>query len=162
VTLEPILNAPLEIQIHVVAAILAISIGPFSILRKRRDNLHKTLGVIWIAAMLVVATTALFINEIRMIGPFSPIHVFSIITYHGLWRAISHLRAGRYLAHGRAMKSLYLSALGIAGLFTFLPGRRMNQVLFGNYENEGFMVVMTIGALAALWLILNRRRTAST
>jgi hypothetical protein len=40
--------------------------------------------------MLTVATSALFINEIRMIGPFSPIHLFVFVTYggigYGLWQ----------------------------------------------------------------------------
>jgi len=156
-TLDPLLNAPLQVQIHVFAALLALFIGPVSIWRKRRDLIHKSLGVLWNSAMLVVATTAFFIHEIRWIGPFSPIHLFSFMTYYYLWQAITHLRARRFQAHGAAMKSLYFNALVVAGVFTILPGRRMNEVLFADYGVEGFVAALTLSIMALLWARRRRR-----
>ncbi len=161
-TSSPILNAGLEVQIHVVAALIALAIGPISIWRKRRDRIHKTLGVTWIAAMLVLATSGLFIHEIRMIGPFSPIHLFSFLTYFSLWRAISHLRARRFGAHGKAMKGLYFGALIVAGFFTLLPGRTFNRMLFGDYANEGFAAMLTAAVIVVVWRQWQQRRPAAS
>lgn len=159
-TLDPILTAPTVIQIHVAAAVFALMIGPFSIWRKRRDRIHKTLGYIWISSMFMLATSAWFINEIRLIGPFSPIHGFSLLTYYGLWEAISHVRARRFEAHGKTMKNLYFLALGVTGLFTLLPGRRMNDVLFGSYEATGFAASAIAAVAVFVWLRFRRSQTA--
>ena len=145
---------PTIIQIHAAAAILALALGPFALWRKRRDRVHRWVGAIWILLMLTVATTAWFINTIRLIGPFSPIHVFSLLTYGTLFVALRHVRAGRYHAHGVAMRSLYLQALGVAGVFTLLPGRAMHQILFGDQQALAVMIMVAVGV--ALVVLLRR------
>ena len=47
-TLQPYLDASLIVQVHVIAAAMALFIGPFVLWRKRRDRLHKVLGYIWV------------------------------------------------------------------------------------------------------------------
>jgi len=135
---------PLVIQIHTLAAIFALIVGPIAIWRKRRDIWHRVAGMAWIVLMLIVATSAWFIHGIKLVGPFSPIHLFSLLVYYSLLQAIRHLRAGRYHAHGKAMRSLYLQSLGIAGIFTLLPGRRMSMLLFGDH------VLLAVCAMAVL------------
>ena len=130
-SLSPLLTAPLAIQIHAFSAILAVLIGAMVLFRRKGTPLHKLMGRVWAGLMLVVATSALFINEIRMIGPFSPIHLFSLATYLGLAQGIRHIRRGNVRAHRAQMQGLYFMVLGLAGAFTLLPGRRMNEVLFG-------------------------------
>lgn len=130
-SLAPLLAAPLAVQIHATSAIGAVIIGAIVLFRRKGTPLHKLLGRIWVMQMLVTATSALFINEIRLIGPFSPIHLFSLITYAGIAAGIWHIRQGNVQAHRRDMQTLYFTALGLAGAFTLLPGRRMNEVLFG-------------------------------
>jgi uncharacterized membrane protein len=49
-----------------------------------------------------------------------------------VWRAHRHEVA----QHRRAMLGLFLGALIIAGLFTFLPGRIMRAVLVGGLRNN--------------------------
>ena len=83
-SLSPLLSAPPAIQIHAFAAMAAFLIGAFVLWRRKGTALHRALGRIWVGLMLVVATSALFINEIRLIGPFSPIHIFVLVTYLGL------------------------------------------------------------------------------
>jgi uncharacterized membrane protein len=41
---------------------------------------HRTLGYIWIALMVVIAVTAFWIHELRVWGPWSPIHLLAIYT----------------------------------------------------------------------------------
>lgn len=131
-SLDPLLSASFPIQVHATAAVLAVIVGAMVLWRRKGTALHKALGRVWVLLMLVAATSALFINEIRLIGPFGPIHIFTLVTYwtlgQGLW-AIVVKKDVR--GHRMAMQSLYVFALMLAGAFTLLPGRRMHQVLFG-------------------------------
>lgn len=42
------------------------------------------------------------------------------------------------------MRSLYFWAIGVAGIFTFLPGRRMNEAFFTNAPIVGFIGVACV------------------
>jgi uncharacterized membrane protein len=81
--------------------------------------------------MLVVSISAFVIHQLRLWGPWSPIHLLAIFTLVMLplavWRAHRHEVA----QHRRAMLGLFFGALVIAGLFTFLPDRIMHAVVFG-------------------------------
>lgn len=131
-SLTPLLAAGATIQIHAFAAIAAFVIGAFVLWRPKGTRLHKALGRLWVVLMLVVATSALFINEIRLVGPFSPIHILVIVTYWGIGRGLWAIIVKRNVAlHRACMQTVYIGALLLAGAFTFLPGRRMHDVLFG-------------------------------
>jgi uncharacterized membrane protein len=92
---------------------------------------HRTLGWIWVLLMAVVAVSSFWIHQIRLLGPWSPIHLLSIFTLVmlplGVWRAHRH----DVSKHRRTMIGIFTGALVIAGLFTFVPGRIMHTVLFG-------------------------------
>jgi uncharacterized membrane protein len=45
--------------------------------------------------------------------------------------AVLHAHRHRVLDHRKAMISIYVGALLVAGAFTFLPGRIMHAVAFG-------------------------------
>jgi uncharacterized membrane protein len=150
-SLTPILTAPFVIQLHVLAALCAIVLGPLAMLRKSRDIWHKRLGRAWVTAMLVTALSSFLINEGRLLGPFSLIHLLSILTLLGLWDIVAHARAGRIAAHRRAALGLYAWALGVAGVFTLLPGRRMSQVLFPAAPLTGFLATAASLVLLGLW-----------
>ena len=78
-----------------------------------------------------VVLSSLLIHTIRLWGPFSPIHLLSILTLALLPLAVAHARRHAVERHRRAMMGLFLGALAIAGVFTFLPGRIMHAVVFG-------------------------------
>lgn len=152
-SLSALTSAPFVIQIHALTAILAFALGPFALLRARRDRLHKGLGYSWASLMLVTAETSMFISETPMLGPFSPIHILSLFTFGGLGYALRAAQRRNFIAHGRAMRALYAQALIIPGVFTFLPTRRMNAV-FGLGESWSvFAIAAVIGAaaMAAIW-----------
>jgi uncharacterized membrane protein len=92
---------------------------------------HRALGWIWVALMAVVAVTAFFIHEIRLWGPWSPIHLIAIFTLVMLPLGVWHARRHAVQRHRWTMISLFTGALVIAGLFTFVPGRIMHAVTFG-------------------------------
>ncbi|UJW84602.1 DUF2306 domain-containing protein [Devosia sp. SL43] len=159
-SLDPLLQATPAIQIHAFSAIAAFALGAFVLWRKKGTRLHRTLGMVWVVLMLVVATSSLFINEIRLIGPFSPIHIFAAMTYIGLGQSLWAIRVQRNVAAHRAgMQGVYLGALLLAGAFTFLPGRRMHAVLFGadaGWTPSLIVIGAALVATAILWWRLRR------
>ncbi|WP_210257010.1 DUF2306 domain-containing protein [Devosia sp. MC1541] len=146
-SLTPLLNAGLVIQIHVIAAIAAFLLGALVLWRRKGARLHKALGKVWVVLMLVVATSSLFIHEGRLFGPFSPIHILTLVTYIGIGQALWAIKVQRdVVAHRAGMQGTYIGALLLAGAFTFLPGRRMHAVLFG--AEAGWTPSLVIIALA--------------
>ncbi len=143
---EPLLEAPVAIQFHAVSAVLALAIGPVAIFRRRRDTIHKTIGYIWVLAMAVVIASSFLIFEIRVLGPFSPIHLLSLFAALNLWRGVKAAILGDIKRHQKTMRGLYFWALGLAGLFTLTPGRIMGQVLFNDYQSLGFYAVLVLAA----------------
>lgn len=81
--------------------------------------------------MAAVAASALTISTIGTFGHFSWIHVLVPFTAIDLHLGIRQARQGRIAAHRATMIWLFAEALAIAGAFTFVPGRVMNDVVTG-------------------------------
>lgn len=162
-SLDPLLSAPLAVQIHAFSAIAALTLGAVVLFRRKGTPTHKLMGRVWAGLMLLTATAAIFINEIRLIGPFSPIHIFVIFTYTGVAQGIWYIRRGEATKHRAAMIGLYFGSMGLAGAFTFLPGRRMHEVLFGadaGWTPSVVMIAAVLGATAYFWWRLSPKRRA--
>jgi uncharacterized membrane protein len=131
-TLDPLLDAPPIIQIHAFAAMGAFALGGVQLAAPKGTIPHRTMGWAWAMLMLSVAISSFFIHEIRLWGPWSPIHLLSIFTLVMLPLAVLHAHRHNVAGHRRAMIALFVGALVIAGAFTFLPGRIMHAVAFGH------------------------------
>ena len=129
-TLAPLLQASSAIQVHAYAAMAALVLGIVQLSAPKGTLPHRTIGWIWVALMLVVCITAFFIHELRMWGPWSPIHLLAIFTLVMLPLAVWRARRHEVPRHRNAMNSIFTGALVIAGLFTFYPGRIMYEVVF--------------------------------
>jgi uncharacterized membrane protein len=131
VSLAPLLDAAPQIPLHAFAAMAAFGLGLIQFAAPKGTLPHRTVGWIWVALMAVVAASSFWIHQIRLLGPFSPIHLLSIFTLVmlplGVWYAHRH----RVADHRRVMVLTFTGALVIAGLFTLLPGRIMHAVVFG-------------------------------
>jgi uncharacterized membrane protein len=132
VSLAPLLNADPAIQLHAFAALAAFGIGAVQLAAPKGTLPHRTIGWIWVALMVTVAMTSFWIHELRVWGPWSPIHLLSIFTLTMLPLAVMHARRHRVGNHRNAMTTIFIGALVIAGLFTLLPGRIMHAVVFGH------------------------------
>jgi uncharacterized membrane protein len=130
-TLAPLLTAGVVIQFHVAAVSLTIILTPIQILLERGNDWHRRVGRVWMIAMALTALSSFFISTIHWIGPFSPLHILSIINLVGLAYAYRAARRGDAKAHSITMISLVISALVIPGIFTLFPGRIMYRVVFG-------------------------------
>ena len=129
--LAPLLEAATAIPLHAFAAMAAFVLGLVQFAAPKGTLPHRTIGWIWVLLMAVVAASSFWIHQIRLVGPFSPIHLLSIFTLVMLplavWRAHTH----RVADHRRIMIMTFIGALVIAGLFTLVPGRIMHRVIFG-------------------------------
>ena len=131
-SLAPLLNAPFVIQLHAFAAMAAFVLGIVQFSAPKGTLPHRTLGWIWVGIMAVVAASAFWIHEIRLWGPWSPIHLLSIFTLVMLPLGVWYARHHNVVGHRSTMIGIFVGALVIAGLFTFVPGRIMHAVAFGN------------------------------
>jgi len=127
----PLLDAAPAIPVHAFAAMTAFMLGVVQLAAPKGTLPHRTLGWIWVCLMLAVAISSFWIHEIRLVGPWSPIHLLSIFVLItvplAVWKAHRH----QVTDHRRIMISIFSGALVIAGLFTLLPGRIMHAVVFG-------------------------------
>jgi uncharacterized membrane protein len=128
----PLLDAAPAIPLHAFAAMAAFVLGLVQFAAPKGTLPHRTIGWIWVVLIAAVAVSSFWIHEIRLVGPWSPIHLLSIFTLIVLpiavWRAHTH----RVADHRRIMIFIFSGALVVAGLFTLLPGRIMHQVVFGH------------------------------
>jgi len=130
-SLAPLLEAAPAIPLHALAAMAAFLLGLVQFAAPKGTLPHRTIGWVWVVLMAVVAASSFWIHQIRLVGPFSPIHLLSIFTLVMLplavWRAHTH----RVTDHRRIMILIFAGALVVAGLFTLVPGRIMHRVIFG-------------------------------
>jgi uncharacterized membrane protein len=131
VSLAPLLDASAAIQLHAFAAMTAFALGVVQLAAPKGTLPHRTMGWIWVTLMVIVAASSFWIHDLRVWGPWSPIHLLSIFTLVMLPHAVMHARRHRVPSHRNAMIGIFAGALVIAGLFTFMPGRIMHSVVFG-------------------------------
>ena len=139
--LEPFLNAGLVIQIHIISALLALIVGAMLFLQRKGTASHKSNGKIWVCLMAIVALSSFFISDIKTFGPFSPIHLLSVVTLVSLVRIVSSARKKKIRSHETTVKALFFGGLVGAGIFTLLPGRIMHEIIFG----EPTFYISTLG-----------------
>ncbi len=130
-SLAPLLDAAFPIKLHAFAAMSAFGLGIYQLARRKGTPHHRLTGWIWVILMVVVAASAFWIHDLKIWGPWSPIHLLAIFTLTalplGVWRARRH----KVRAHMFTMISIFAGALVIAGIFTFVPSRIMHAVVFG-------------------------------
>jgi len=114
---------------HVVTVIPCVPLGLYLLLAPKGTPMHKQLGKLWVALMVVTALATLFIHDgMRM----SWIHIFVPITLRAAYLIVAKARRGDIAGHRKEIVSLFLGALMIPGIAAFvIPGRLMNVLLLG-------------------------------
>lgn len=130
-SLAPLLDASPAILMHAIAALVALVLGIVQLVAPKGSLPHRAIGYVWAALMVTIALTSFWIHEIRLLGPFSPIHLLSVLTLATVPLAIWAAHRYRVRAHRIAMLMLFFAALVGAGAFTLLPGRIMGAVVYG-------------------------------
>src|SRR4051812_19721281 len=130
-SLAPLLDAAPAIPLHAFAAMAAFALGIVQIAAPKGTLPHRTLGWIWVALMAIVAISSFWIHQVRLFGPWSPIHLLSVFTPVMLVLGVFYARRHHVRGDRITMISIFAGALVVAGLFTFVPGRIMHAVVFG-------------------------------
>ena len=130
----PILRASPAIQIHLATILLALIVTGILMSGVKGSRLHRMLGWAWTVAMLGTAVSTLFIRSPPFgphIGPFGVLHLFALLTFVSVPRAVLAARRHDVARHAAVISGFVIGGLGIAGIAAFLPGRMLWQVLFG-------------------------------
>ena len=122
---------PFPIPFHAILALAAIVLGAVQLIGVKGTVAHKIIGYTWVGLMAGTAVSAIFIHEIRIWGPFSPIHLLIPVVLISLWVGVRAARQEKIKQHRGVMVRLFTLALIVTGFFTLLPGRTMHAVLFG-------------------------------
>lgn len=101
--------------------------GTVQLARTKGTRSHRTIGWTWVALMLTVAVSSLWLPAFLHL---TWIHLFTLLTLVALPVAILHVRRGNVAAHARAMKGLFVGALVIAAILTLLPGRLIGNLVW--------------------------------
>lgn len=128
--LTPILTASTAIQMHIATIIIALIATGVILTMRKGTRIHRYTGWVWAVSMMVTSVITFWIDSFDLAYGFSPIHIFSVVVLVNVPYAIISIRRGNVEAHKNAMLSVTVGALGIAGLFTFMPGRIMWEVFF--------------------------------
>lgn len=128
--LEMLARQPWVIQLHLLTAIAAVSLGGVILSLRKGDARHRTLGWGWVVLMGTTALSSLFIVGLNG-DVWSLIHLMSgwvLVTLPlGVWAARKHNIA----RHRQTMTGMFWGASIVAGAFTFIPGRLMWNLFFG-------------------------------
>lgn len=119
----------IAVVFHVSTVIPCVPLGAYLLLAPKGTRMHKQLGKLWVALMVITATSTLFIYDGMQL---TWIHIFVPITYRAAWMIVRSARTGDITTHRKEIVGLFLGALLIPGVVAFaLPGRLMNVMLFG-------------------------------
>ncbi len=155
---EPLLHAPLAIQIHVATVVPAAIIGPVLFSQRKGTRLHKAFGRVWMALMAITAISTFFIHEINLVAGFSPIHILSLLVLFGCIRAVVAARVGQISLHREIVKKVYLGGIVGAGFFAFMPGRIMYAVAFSDRWKSPLLIVFMVPLALLLGLLWGLKR----
>jgi uncharacterized membrane protein len=135
-TLEPLVQAPLTVQVHVATAVAAFALGVWLLIFSRKGSRwHRGIGVCFFTLMVGTAILSLFIQrrtpDSALFG-LSSTHLFVPFVLFATWRAVDGVRTGNFKQHQRWVKGLFFGSLVINGMnnIFFLPGIT-HDVFFG-------------------------------
>ncbi|MEY2995099.1 MAG: hypothetical protein RL357_2034 [Pseudomonadota bacterium] len=118
------------IIIHASSAGLALVLGAWVLWKPKGTRAHRMGGRVWVLLMALVALSSLGIYR----ETYSWIHALSFWTLAVLPYGVVLARKGQVAKHKFTMRSLYIGALVIAGLFTLLPQRLLGQAVWGFFS----------------------------
>lgn len=159
-SLTPLVSDPL-LLVHVLAAVLSLTLAPINLLRRRRDRIHRRIGRTWFVTMFVTALTSFSIQE--PFWAFSWLHVLSLWTMTSLVLGVIAIRRGNRPAHIGHMVGSYLG-LWVAFIWAAVaPTRTVAQVIAQaplTAAVTGALAVLT--AFGVLWVYRRVPTTART
>ncbi len=127
----PLLQAPLAVQIHVLAAVLALGLGLVQFLAPKGTLPHRAIGWFWIALLTVICLSAFGIPGSVHIGPVSVFHVVALYTLWSLWQGARAAMRGDVADHKSYMAWIFGLSLIVSAVLAFAPGALLFDVIAG-------------------------------
>lgn len=113
------------VHLLIVMAALPLSVVQFAL--PKGTPLHRIIGLSWCAVLMLASLVSFGVHEIN--GGFSPPHYAAISSLILIPTIVFLARRGWHTAHRTVVLSYVLFFLVFAGLFTFIPGRAMGDLL---------------------------------
>ena len=150
--------------IHTLAAITALLAGLLVFLRPKAGTLHRRIGYVYSAAMVIMIATALWIYQLT--GSFNLLHAFALVSTVqlscGLYHVIARRPRGAWMkAHFEWMCGSYI------GLCAALVAETSTRVLMPWLHDRGvrsfgwFWAIVGAVTFAVVWagqVLMNRNR----
>jgi uncharacterized membrane protein len=129
-SLAPLLQASLAIQVHVLAAVLAILLGVFQFVAPKGTVPHRIAGWIWVVLLSGICISSFFIPGTWFIGPVSVFHVLSVYTLYALAMGVLAARKHKVADHKSYMIWLYGLSIIVSAVIAVFSGGVLQQVFF--------------------------------
>jgi uncharacterized membrane protein len=141
----------LLIALHAAGATLAVALGAYQLLRRRKgDLLHRRIGRLWLADMYWVAISSFGIQRLDP-GHFSWIHALSLWTIVSLSLALRAARRHDIRAHRGWATGSYLGLLGAGVAAVAVPSRLVPQTaMHAPWTMLGALLAVTATAIACV------------
>ena len=123
-------RVPAIVWSHILTILVAVTLTPVMLLRRRGDRLHRRLGWVWVSAMALTAALSFGVRGLNQ-GSFSLIHILSAWTLIQVPLIVWSARTHNVARHRASVRGMVIGALLIAGIFTFPFNRLMGHWLFG-------------------------------
>ncbi len=120
--------------LHLLSIIPAFLIATYLLVAPKGTSAHRRLGPVYMMLMLTSAVITLFMPA--QVGPtflnhFGLIHLLSMLVLYTVPSAYIAIKQGRVRKHRANMIGLYFGGLIVAGIFALMPGRLLNEWIFG-------------------------------
>jgi uncharacterized membrane protein len=140
------------VAVHAVAALVALLVGFWQLfLGPRGTPGHRLTGRVWVAAILFVAGSSFWIQEVRP-GHFSALHALSVVTLVTVPLGVLGARQGRIRDHRAAMTGNWIGLVGAGSAASLVPSRDIPQLVVDDPTSvvlAGLLVVVLAGAVVA-------------
>jgi uncharacterized membrane protein len=123
-------RVPTIVWSHILTILVAVTLTPVMLLRRRGDRLHRRLGWVWVSAMALTAALSFGVRGLNS-GSFSLIHILSAWTLIQVPLIVWSARSHNVPRHRASVRGMVIGALLVAGIFTFPFNRLMGHWLFG-------------------------------
>lgn len=123
-----------SVAAHLATVMAALPLGISQLVLPKGTVRHRIVGYVWLTLMTVTALVSFAIHTINKNG-LSPIHLFSVLTLVSVPAIALYARRGEVEKHRRSVLGLIAGGLVIAGIFTFIPGRALGQLVMALFHH---------------------------
>ncbi|MCH8552814.1 MAG: DUF2306 domain-containing protein [Natronospirillum sp.] len=119
---------------HSGVALIASMLTAWMLIAPKGTQVHRWMGRIWSAMLIFIAVSSFWLRDgfgaaMGLPLGLGPIHILSAITIFSVTQGILAIRKGNLKTHIANMVTVCWALL-IAGAFTLLPGRFIQQLAF--------------------------------